>query len=192
MRYDTMKNLLIINSCVNRDKSRTQWLGRKYIKSIGKDYNKVDEIILEVENLMPLSSEKLERRIKLVENKEFEDDFFMQARKLKNADKVVIFAPFWDLSFPAMLKTYIENVSVVGITFEYDNNGMPVGLCKACDFTYVSTAGGYVGDNDLGYNYISAMFKMFGIKKGRRIVAEGLDIFGNKPQDILNEAVSKL
>lgn len=189
-----MKKLLIVNSCVNRDKSRTQWLGQKYMDSIikdGDDYT-VDEVILEEENLKPLDSEKLNRRTFLLDNMAFDDDFFMQARKLKDADKVIIFAPYWDLSFPSTLKTYIENVSVVGITFEYDSKGMPVGLCKACDFTYVTTAGGYIGENDFGYEYVSAMFGMFGISESKKIVAEGLDIYGNKPQEILNDVVSKL
>ena len=43
--------------------------------------------------------------------------------KLPEADTVVIAAPFWDLSFPAILKKYIEAVTVAGITFRYSDQG---------------------------------------------------------------------
>ena len=35
------------------------------------------------------------------------------------ADEIVIGAPYWDLSFPAALKVYIEHVSVCDIAFHY-------------------------------------------------------------------------
>lgn len=44
---------------------------------------------------------------------------FKYAHEFANADLIVIAAPFWDLSIPALLKVYIENIAVDGITFEY-------------------------------------------------------------------------
>ena len=31
--------------------------------------------------------------------------------------RIVVAAPFWDLSVPAVLKVYIENISADGVTF---------------------------------------------------------------------------
>ena len=49
----------------------------------------------------------------------------------KNYDIIVIGAPFWDLSFPAILKIFIENIYVTGLVTKFGENGKPVGLCKA-------------------------------------------------------------
>ena len=38
--------------------------------------------------------------------------------QFQRADAILIAAPFYDLSIPALLKVYIENVSVDGITFD--------------------------------------------------------------------------
>ena len=54
---------------------------------------------------------------------------FYYARQFAEADQIVIAAPFWDLSFPAILKAYMEQITVSGITFEYIN-GRPCGRCK--------------------------------------------------------------
>ena len=51
------------------------------------------------------------------------------ARDIAAADRILIAAPFWDMSFPAVLKAFFEQVSLFGITFE-DNGNKCVGLCK--------------------------------------------------------------
>ena len=41
------------------------------------------------------------------------------------ADEIVIGAPYWDLSFPAALKTYLEHCCVCDVTFHYTQEGRP-------------------------------------------------------------------
>ena len=36
---------------------------------------------------------------------------------------------YWDLSFPAALKIYIEHAAVMGVTFHYTEEGRCEGLC---------------------------------------------------------------
>ena len=48
---------------------------------------------------------------------EFNDHIFDYAKDFAKADTIVIAAPFWDLSFPASLKCYIEAINILGITF---------------------------------------------------------------------------
>lgn len=35
----------------------------------------------------------------------------------------MVAAPFWDLSYPAALRTYVEYISANGLTYHYDASG---------------------------------------------------------------------
>ena len=129
--------ILYVNACV-REESRTDRLARKLLRKLG-DFN---ELKLSDENLKPLNKESLERRTELVLKGQFDNDMFKYARQFAEADIIVISAPFWDLSFPAILKTYLENIYITGLVSKYDINGVPVGMCKASKLYYVTTAGG--------------------------------------------------
>lgn len=103
----------------------------------------------------------------------------------------MIAAPFWNLSFPAILKTYIENIYVTGIVSRYSEDGKPEGLCKAKTIYYVTTAGGYY-DGRYSFDYIKDMAEnYFGIEKSVLIKAEMLDIAGNDPEKILAECMER-
>ncbi|WP_333783863.1 FMN-dependent NADH-azoreductase [Pseudobacteroides sp.] len=51
------------------------------------------------------------------------------AYQFAEADKYVIAEPMWNLSIPAILKSYIDYITVTGITFKYTENGA-VGLLQ--------------------------------------------------------------
>ncbi len=119
---------------------------------------------------------------------DFSSPVFDFARDFAAADTIVIAAPFWDLSFPSLLKQYLEQICVVGLTFRYEND-RPKGLCRAKKLYYVTTAGGYILSADFGYGYIAALAKtFFGIRDCEWIKAEGLDISGADERAILREA----
>ena len=122
-----------------------------------------------------------------------DDEMFSLARQFAKADTVVIAAPYWDLSFPAALKQYIEAINVVGITFEYTEEGIPKGLCKADKLYYVMTAGGDYAPEDYGYGYIKALSESYyGIKNVTLIKATGLDIKGADVEAILKNVETYL
>ena len=99
----------------------------------------------------------------------------------------MIAAPFWDLSFPAKLKIYLEQITVSGITFQY-RNGRPTGLCRAKRLTYVTTSGGPIFD-DFGYTYVKTLAKNFyGIEKTEAVRAMNLDVDTISAQDLLQKA----
>lgn len=117
------------------------------------------------------------------------------AYQFAQADKYVIAAPFWNLSFPAILKAYLDYISVVGITFKYTANG-PVGLCANKKVVHIVGRGGVysegpTADFELGDRYLRTLFAFFGITDFSTIAAEGLDVVGNDVQKILNEAIEK-
>lgn len=176
--------ILYINCCPRKE-SRTNRLANSLLEKLGS----YEEVKLYEKNIMPLDAEKLEYRTSLIEKNNYDNAIFEYAKQFAKADIIVIAAPFWDLSFPAMLKTYIENIYVTGIVTKYGNDGIPVGLCNAKKLYYVTTAGGPL-DERFGYGYIKTLaLDYFGIKETSLIKAEMLDILGNDPEKILKEAI---
>ena len=115
---------------------------------------------------------------------------FDLARQFAEAEVIVISAPYWDLSFPASLKQYVEKICVNGVTFEYTPEGIPQGLCKAQRLYYVMTAGGDYAPEEYGYGYIQALARgYFGITDFRLIKATGLDIIGADAEKILQDCI---
>ena len=176
-------SVLFINACV-RENSRTLVLAKNVMKNISDE---ITEVNLNTENIEPLNRTTLEKRECLVHERNFEDPLFRYAKQFAKADEIVIAAPFWDLSFPAKLKIYLEHITVAGITFQYIN-GRPTGLCKAKSLTYVTTSGGPIFD-DFGYTYIKTLAeKFYGIKKTSAIRATNLDVDMISAQDLLKKA----
>ena len=126
----------------------------------------------------------------LIGKREFDDPMFELAKQFSQADTIVIAAPFWDLSFPASLKQYFEQINVLGLTFVYTDEGIPSGLCKAKNLYYVTTAGGTYFPEEYGFGYVKALAQNFyGISDVQLIKALGLDIAGADVQDILQGVI---
>ena len=86
-----------------------------------------------------------------------------------------------------MLKVYLEQITVAGITFKYVD-GRPSGLCKATRLTYVTTSGGPIFA-DFGYSYVKALAKNFyGIGETKSIRAMGLDMEMISAEELLERA----
>ncbi len=180
--------ILYINACV-REASRTDKIARAVLEKLGGEYT---EVYLPRENLKPLSEEKLNKRTGLIARGDYSDDMFNYAKQFAAADKIVIAAPFWDLSFPALLKLYIENIYAVGIVSEYEADGTPHGLCKASEIIYVTTAGGaYVPDYSFGYIKDLAE-NCFGIPKTTLIKAQMLDVVGFDAEEIVANTIENI
>ena len=179
---------LYINCCV-REESRTERLAKAVLRKLAGEFT---ELNLYEENLKPLDRDTLNKRTTLIEQGDYSDPMFDYAKQFADADTIVIAAPYWDLSFPAMLKTYIENIYITGIVSAYDESGMPVGLCKAKELYYVTTAGGPY-DPTYSYGYIESLAKsFFGIPTTHLVKAEMLDIVGNKAEEILNREINRI
>ena len=180
-----MKNILYINACC-RENSRTDELAEHLLTCLD---GKVQTVRLYEENICPLDAEFLEKRDSLLKNVMTEDKMFALAKQFASADTIVIAAPYWDLMFPSILKVYLENITVCGVTFCYSDKGIPQSLCKAKKLCYVTTAGGFIGENNFGFDYIKALAcGFFGISDVRFFSAEGLDIYGADVTAIMKKA----
>ena len=177
-----MEKILFINACV-RENSRTLELARCILDKLNGE---MGEINLEQENLKPIDGNVLENRDRLVSENDFSDEMFRYAKKFADADTIVIAAPYWDLAFPALLKIYLEQITVSGITFRYAK-GVPQGLCRAKRLIYVTTAGGIIYDN-FGFEYVKALAqKIYGIGEGLFFKSENLDIDGNDATELIDK-----
>ena len=98
----------------------------------------------------------------------------------------------WDLSFPALLKVYIENVSVENITFGCGEAGC-YGICQARRMVFLTTRGSaYEGSHlEMGSRYLQAMAEFFGIDRYDCVAADGLDAMGANPESILRAACAQ-
>ena len=185
-----MKKVLFVNCCIRREKSRSLKIANEFINSLDKNKYEVEELCLMDEPLEYFKDSFFEQRERLLADKKFDHPRFRYAWQFKEADKIVIAAPFWDLSFPALLKVYIENLCVEGITFGCNENGC-YGTCNADKLVYITTRGGtYANSNlEMGAKYIEAMCEFFGIEKFECVCAEGIDIWGMHSEKIICDTI---
>ena len=111
------------------------------------------------------------------------------AYQFAEADKYVVAAPMWNLNIPAILKAYIDYVSVSGITFKYTAEG-PVGLCNDKKAVYIVSRGGAYENApvEMGERYLRTIFGFFGITDMETISAENVDGLADKAGEIVEEA----
>ncbi len=181
--------ILYINACVRKE-SRTRKLAEKLLLKLGGPF---EEICLEDVGFPVVNEDYLRRRDRLISRGDYQAPLFDLARQFANAAVIVIAAPFWDLSFPAALKQYLEQINVTGITFKYSEEGIPIGLCRAKRLFYVTTAGGHYVPETYGFGYVKALARdYYGIQDVRKIEAVGLDIDGADADAIMKAAEDAL
>ena len=181
--------ILLVNACV-RKKSRTIKLARKVAETLGGN---VTEVFLEKERIRPMYGLPNVNRAILLEAGELWNKDFALAQQFANADAIIFAAPFWDLSFPAILKIYLEIINIAGIVFEYLPDGSVEGLCKAKKLCYVTTSGGKIENDTFGYGYVKELATSFwGIKDVHLIKAEGLDVEGEDVDKIMQDAMAHI
>ncbi len=188
-----MKKVLFVNCCIRREESRSKKLADHFIDGLARQATyEITELCLMDEGLNNMTEGFFHQRDVLLAKKELSHPRFRYAHAFAQADKIIIAAPFWDLSFPALLKTYIENLCVEGITFGYNEEGC-VGLCKADHMVYITTRGGFYEGTpmEMGSKYMEAMSVFFGIENYDCIFAEGLDMGLRPVEVILEEAMKK-
>lgn len=181
--------ILFINACV-RKASRTRQLAEQLLTRLQQPYA---EIRLHEMTFPIVNEDFLAQRDRLIAAGEFQSPVFDLARQFAEAETIVIAAPYWDLSFPAALKQYLEQINVVGITFRYTQEGVPLGLCRAGRLFFVTTAGGNYVPEEFGFGYIRALARnYYGIDDVRLIQATGLDLEGADTDALVSAAAEAI
>lgn len=180
--------LLVIDACVRGDESGTRRFYTRYLESLKDEDIEVSLLDLAKADLKPCTKEEIYFRDSLSPEEKEKHEICAFAREFRDADEILVAAPYWDFSFPSCLKVYLEKVSIVGVTFLATEKGYE-GLCKARKARYFTTAGGIVTAH-LGYEYVRTLFKMFGIEETELYTIEGLDLDKNKREQYLAEGIN--
>ncbi len=97
--------------------------------------------------------------------------------ELKDADVLVIGAPIYNFSVPAVLKAWVDQIARVGVTFNYTEYG-PEGMLKGKKAYIVAAAGGVpVGSQaDFAVPYLKQVLGFVGVTDVEVIAAEGVSV----------------
>ncbi|WP_419700882.1 FMN-dependent NADH-azoreductase [Mucilaginibacter sp. NFX135] len=70
-------------------------------------------------------------------------------RELNNADIIIIGVPMYNFGIPSTLKSWIDHIVRAGVTFNYQEGGMPEGLVKNKKVYLTIASGGVFSDGPL-------------------------------------------
>ena len=144
-------------------------------------------MVLETLDAKPFLPAALDERDALASIGAFDAPVFDLARQFRGADRIVAAAPFWDLSFPAAMRTYIEHISVNGLCYHYEADGCH-GDCRGTRLAYLTTGGDFQRPESLGVLYWKQLSAMFGIPRFDYVFAGGLDVDPAKTAALLEAA----
>ena len=184
--------LLFVDCCISQrgEESRTRKLAEAYLEAYLNCHSEAELEVVTPEELLalpPFDVEMLEEREALSRAGQFEDHVFDLARQFRDADSVVVAAPYWDMSYPAALKTYIEHISAVGLTYHYEMDGCH-GDCKAEQLVYLTSGGDFEHEDSIGVLHWRQLCGLFGIGRFEYVFAGGLDIDPAMTPDLMEGA----
>lgn len=183
--------LLFVDCCISQrgEEGRTGRLCRAFLRAAKNADTalQVEHLDLTKTVLKPFTVSMLNERDALLKAGTFEDSRYSLARQFRDADGILVGAPFWDLSFPAQLRIYIEHISANGVTYYYDADG-PHGSCRAGWLAYLSSGGDFEREGSIGTEYWKQLSGMFGIAHYHSIFAGGLDAVPGRAEAILADS----
>ena len=184
--------LLLVDCCISQrgENSRTAALAKAYLEGFRSAHPNAEVETVTPEtllNLRPFDVPALNERDALASVGAWDAPVFDLAWQFRRADRIVVAAPFWDLSYPAALRTYVEYISANGLTYHYDAAGCH-GDCAADTLVYLTTGGDVEREESVGVVHWRQLAAMFGIPSARCLSAQELDIQGNDQEAILREA----
>ena len=184
-----MSKLLYIKANIKSEgESRTFKVSDSFIE----EYKKNNPKDLYKENIDFLRSEDLGKIFGPKDEESKNNPILKYAYQFAEADKYVIASPMWNLSIPAILKAYIDYVSVTGITFKYTAEG-PVGLLKDKKAVHIVSRGGEYANApyEMGDRYLRTILGFFGISEIETIAVENVDVIGVNVQEKVEEGIKK-
>lgn len=171
--------LLFVDCCISQrgPRSRTRALCEAFLETYQQTHPqaRIETVDLQQLALPPFDCAMLDARDALRVAGDFNAPVFALARQFCTAEHILVGAPFWDLSFPAALRIYIEHISANGISYYYDEQGCH-GACAARRLAFLTSGGDREQPQSLGVLYWQQLCAMFGIPRFDHVFAGSLDL----------------
>ena len=167
-----MKKLLYIDACIRDEESRTRRIAEPIVKALKAKYD-VQRLVLNDLELEIVRRDLLRKRL----NGIIDPAVMSWAETVRDADRIVIAAPFWDMSIPAALKNFIELCSILDVTFK-TNDKTCYGNCKAEKLLFITTRGMDIPTGDVreqATSYLKALSWLWGIGPMQVVAAQNMD-----------------
>lgn len=167
-----MPKLVVIDACFRGDESRTLAVAKPIIEYLSTRYE-VETFHLPQMKMEPVDTEYLYKR-----NGGYVYPWAVDAAKaIASADRMLIAAPFWDMSFPSALKVFFEHTSLFNVTFT-DNGSRCVGLCRCDKVMYITTRGMDIETGsplEQATPYLEALSYLWGLGQIITVSAQNMD-----------------
>lgn len=167
-----MKKLLYIDACIRNDESRTKKIATPIVEALKEKYD-VDTLSLNELDLVVVKEDLIKKR----NDGEIDPQVMSWAEMVRDADRIVIAAPFWDMSIPAALKVFFELCSIFDVTFK-SNDKTCYGNCKAEKMLFITTRGMDIATGDMleqATPYLKALSWLWGIGPLQVVAAQNMD-----------------
>jgi len=182
--------------------------GKAFIDTY-KEVNPNDQVVhidLYKENIPQIDADVFSGWGKLRSGSSFED--LSEQEKLKvtrlgeineqfiTADKFVFVTPFWNFSYPPVMKAYLDAVSVAGKSFRYTDNGQPVGLLTDKKALHIQARGGFYSEGpaaelEMGHRHLQVMMNFFGVPSLEGLFVEGHNKVPERALEIKEDAIAR-
>lgn len=202
------KVLYITAHPLNDEHSYSLATGKAFIEEYQR-VNPTDEVIhidLFKENIPQIDADVFSGWGKLSSGLGFEE--LTEQEKLKvtrlselneqfiSVDKFVFVTPFWNFSYPPVMKAYLDAVSVAGKSFKYTDLGQPVGLLTDKKALHIQARGGFYSEGaaaelEMGHRHLQVMMNFFGVPNFEGLFIEGHNKAPEKAQEIKENAISR-
>ncbi len=184
-----MKKLLYIDACIRDEQSRTKRIATPIIEALKQKYE-VQTLVINDLDLSIVKKELITKR----NNGDIDPQIMSWAESVRDADRIVIAAPFWDMSIPAALKNFLELCSIFDVTFKSDDKTC-YGNCKADKMLYITTRGMDIDTGDVleqGSSYLKALSWLWGIGPLEVVSAQNMDYLSEREiEERISKAISE-
>lgn len=179
-QYNAMSKLVVVNACIRQADSRTLRIAEPIIDALAQRYETVRYDLPQMEGIVPLTPALYACR----GTGDIPLWAIDAAKAIAAADRIVIAAPFWDMSFPAVLKCFFEQTSLFDITFT-DTGKTCTGLCKEPKVLYITTRGMDIPTGDpreQATPYLKALGTLWNLGELTTLAAWNMDY--RSPEDL--------
>ena len=167
-----MKKLLYIDACIRGEESKTKMIADPIVAALKEKYQ-VETFVINDLDLTIVKKDLVTKR----NNGDIDSTVLGWAQTVRDADRIVIAAPFWDMSIPAALKNFIELCSVFDVTFGSDDKTC-YGNCHAEKMLFITTRGMDIATGEefeQATPYLRALSHLWGIGPLQVVAAKNMD-----------------